>query len=135
MTTKTANAKTWTLVDRAAARGIRLSFDQARTLRRASLTLSRWSEQESGDSNDYCSWAIERDPETGKPMRCVYPHKGGSTRRTPIRDLEAGALRRIAAVCAEIGAHYYHQTDPRGAALYLASEPLTRTEYTRGMAI
>jgi hypothetical protein len=43
----------------------------------------------------------------------VYPHAGPS-KRYPIADREAGALRRVAKVCAELGLHFYHQTDPRG---------------------
>ncbi len=47
-------------------------------LRRIQMTLHRWAELEHGDGNDYASWAIERDDETGIPYRCFYPHRGGS---------------------------------------------------------
>lgn len=106
----------------------------ANILRRAAITLSRWAEQECGDGDDYKSWAIERDETTGKPYRCVYPHNGKSYRE-PIPDREAGALRRVKEVCDELCIHFYHQTDPRGASLYVAAEPLTDTNYTRGIAI
>jgi hypothetical protein len=49
----------------------------------------------------------------------TYPHAGKSYRR-PIPDRERGALKRLAVVMArhpELVS--YHQTDPRGAALYV----------------
>ena len=55
--------------------------------------------------------------------------------RTPIADREAGALRRVRAVCAANGLHFYHQGDPRGCALYVAREPLDGSNYTRGFAV
>lgn len=92
---------------------------EADTLRLAQLTLHRWNELEGGDGNDRASWAIERDEETGKPYMVTYPHSG-SSRRHRIADREAGALKRIAAILAEHGALWsYHQTDPRGCALYV----------------
>ena len=118
---------------RLANRGVPASLDEARTLRRAEKTLHRWAEQECGDGNDYASWAIERDETTGKPYLCTYPHAGKS-RRTLIADREAGALRRVAAVCKALGAFFYHQGDPRGCALYVAAEPLTNANYTNGVA-
>lgn len=117
-------------------RGLQISFDDVDTLRRAQLTLHRWAEQECGDSNAYASFSIERDEDTGIPYRCVYPYTGdGAPRKTRIPDREAGALRRVAAICAKYGAHYYHQGDPRGCALYVGKEPLPDNNYTRGVAI
>ena len=55
-------------------------------------------------------------------------------RRTPIADRETGALRRIENACKEAGLHYYHQTDPRGCALYVSTEPLNAQNYTNGIA-
>lgn len=112
-----------------------LSEDQAETLRRASRTLSRWGELECGDGNEHASWAIERDEATGKPYFVTYPHDG-KPRRSPIPDREKGALRRIALVCRAAGLCWHHQTDPRGAALYVAKEPLTDSNYSsRGIAV
>ena len=111
-----------------------IPFEAANTLRRASMVLHRWGEQECGDGNDYASWAIERDEVTGKPFRCWYPHKGAAS-RTPVADREAGALRRIRQVCAAHGLTYYHQGDPRGCALYVSREPITDTNYTNGVAV
>lgn len=101
---------------------------------RASRTLHRWSELECGDGNDYASWAIERDEQTGKPYFVTYPHQGKSHRR-PIADRERGALKRIAAVCASHGMNWYYQTDCRGLALYVSPEPLNDSNYNRGVAI
>lgn len=45
-------------------------------------------------------------------------------------------IKRIAAACKAFGLHYYHQTDPRGCALYVAREPLTGTNYSSiGIAV
>lgn len=101
-------------------------------MRCAQLTLHRWAEQSCGDSNDYASWAIEREEQTGVPYRCVYPHQGKSY-RTRIPDRETGALKRIAEICKRNGLYFYHQTDPRGCALYVHNNPLTAQNYTNGV--
>lgn len=119
-------------------RSINLSFDEANTLRRAELTLQRWAELECGDGNSYGSWAIERENGEGPPFMVHhhYAHGAGKDRitRTRIPDREAGALRRVKAICQAHGLHYYHQTDPRGCALYVSKEPLPDFDYTRGVA-
>ena len=111
-----------------------MSLGEAAVLRRAAMTLHRWAELECGDGNDYASWGIERDDETGKPFMARYPHTGSAT-KTRIPDREAGALKRVAALCAWCGWYFYHQTDPRGAALYVSTEPLTGSNYTQGVAV
>ena len=111
-----------------------VSTADARTLRLAERTLHRWAELECGDSDAYSSWMIERDDATGKPFH-VYHHGDGRVTRTPIPDREAGALRRVAALCTARGWSFYQQTDPRGCALYVAIEPLTNTNYTNGIAV
>lgn len=117
------------------ARRLGIPMDAAHTLRRAEMTLHRWAEQECGDGNDYASWSIERDDTTGKPYRAWHPHQGATT-RTAIADREAGALRRVAQVCTEQGLYYFHQTDPRGCALYVSREPLNDCTYsTVGRAV
>lgn len=113
----------------------------AAILRRAAATLHRWAELECGDGNDYASWAIERDDATFAPFMTthVYNHRPegriSTTTRTRIPDREAGALKRVAALCAARGWSFFHQTDPRGAALYVSTEPLTDSNYTDGMAV
>ena len=132
-----ARNDTYALIAQFAARGISLPFDHVNTLRRAEKTLHRWAERECGDSNAFCSWMIERDEQTGVPymVRDSYNSYqcGGTVRpntiKTRIPDRENGALRRVAAICKEHGLHYYHQTDPRGCALYVAREPLTDQNY------
>lgn len=113
-------------------RGLKATTDQAHILRRAELTLQRWGEAECGDSGPNGSWAIERDEKTGKPYRAIYPHTG-QPRKYPIPDRERGALRRVAKVCEAIGAHFYHQTDPRGCALYVSDKPIEGNNYTNGV--
>jgi hypothetical protein len=111
-----------------------LDTEQITSLVRASRTLHRWGEEECGDSNNFCSWHIERDEKTDIPYRVTIPNNG-KERRQRIPDRERGALKRIAAICQQHGLHYFHQTDPRGMALYVSSEPLTDSNYTRGVAI
>lgn len=113
--------------------GVSLGFDDANTLRRAEIALQRWGEAECGDGNAHCSWGVERDEQSGIPFRVTYPHSGPS-RRYRIADREAGALRRVSEVCKRVGLSYFHQTDPRGCSLYVSNEPLTDTNYTRGVA-
>lgn len=117
------------------------SYEETDALRRIEMTLSRWSEQECGDSNEYNSWAIERGEKTGKPYRVVYPHSGPS-RRTPIADREAGALRRAKAILASHpNLWMYQQGDPRGCSLYIGRNEDLRagdrleSVYTRGVAV
>lgn len=98
---------------------------EAESLRRISMQLRRWFEQECGTDNG----CIERDETTGK----AYWLNSHSMRRTPIADRETGARKRLEAI---IGARNvrvkpasgdtridpvlaYVQGDPRGAALYI----------------
>lgn len=133
----TARRETLALMQQFSARGISLSFDEVNTLRRAELTLQRWSELECGDSNVCGSWVIERgDVGDGDGIPYMVHHRfdNGIFTRTRIADREAGALRRVAAICQAHGLHFYHQTDPRGCALYVSNEPLPDNNYSRGIA-
>jgi hypothetical protein len=114
--------------------------DDAWDMRRIAMTLHRWNEMECGDGNDFASWAIERGDD-GKPRMCTYPHEGRKTSRI-IPDREAGALKRLA----KIMSHYpgwsaYHQTDCRGASLYVLRPGDMRKGdnvescYNRGIAV
>ena len=102
--------------------------DEADALRRISMRLHRWHERECGTDNG----CIERDEGTGK----AYWLNAASGKRYQVRDDEAGAKRRLAAIlktrndrCYVQGTDYYGltrdelqafiQTDPRGAALYI----------------
>lgn len=127
-------------------RSLGFTRDEAESLRRISMTLRRWFELECGDSNEFSSWAIERD-DNGLPylVRHIYRtgnralHTGAHTTRTRIPDRETGAQKRLAAIvdarnkrCYRAGNYLdpndprqgmwlttYIQTDPRGAALYI----------------
>lgn len=131
----TARQETLSLIHDMNARGIALDFEHANELRRAQITLHRWAEGECGSSNDYASWMIERDEQTGIPYRVTHWNNSRSSDRTRIADREAGALRRVKDICQAASLHYYHQTDPRGCALYVAAEPLSDNNYSsRGVA-
>ena len=121
--------------------------EEAEQLRRISIRLHTWYEQECGDGNG----AIERDEESDKP----YWLNATTGRRYPIRDMERGAKRRLQAIMEarnrraedKTGIIYgdylrvYLQTDPRGAALYLIRPgdvpdgAAVQSYYTRGICI
>ena len=126
---------------------------EADTLRRISLTLSRWAEHE-------CNGTIERDETRGNRPFWSNP---GSGRHyvAPVADRETGAMKRLDATvtarnvrCGFVqdagfygvmpkGARldYYVQGDPRGAALYIIRPGDVPTGadvdsyYSRGVAI
>jgi len=129
-----ARHETQALMQQLGSRGISLSFDEANTLRRAEKTLQRWAEQECGDSNAMTSFGIERDEQTKVPYRVIRYHSNNRVARYRVADREAGALRRVKAICQAHGLHYYHQTDPRGCALYVSNKPLPDHNYTQGVA-
>lgn len=106
--------------------------DEAEQLRRISMTLRSWHELECGDSNDYASWAIERDDNgDGPPYMVRHLHYPPRTFRTRIADRETGARKRLAAIVAARNTRMwdtelshtmkqdtlttYVQIDPRGA--------------------
>lgn len=121
------------------------SADETETLLKAERALHRWAELECGTGDDRRSISVYRDEQTGKPFRrvqfCGYAGKWVD-RREPCRDMEAAALRRVAAVAA---AHpdlsFYHQGDPRGCALYVLrpgdvpAGARADSYYSRGVAV
>lgn len=109
-----------------------LSLDDAMTLRRISMTLQAWHEAECGTEYG----CICRDEATGKP----YWLSAMNNSRMPVRDREAGALKRLAAIMARYPyLTAYVQTDPRGAALYILrkADVVGDVEscYTNGIAV
>lgn len=126
----TAYHKTETLRAQLQRRDINLPHADVNTLRRAEMTLHRWAELECGDGNGY----IERDEKTNKPRyfkcraRYLDPHDPRAWSSIP--DHEAGALKRIATICSAHSLYYFHQTDPRGCALYVSAEPMTDSNYS-----
>jgi hypothetical protein len=97
------------------------------------MALHRWAERE-------CNGEITRDEATGKVF-AQYGSGRGPFLTVKTRDLKAGALRRLASI---MKAHptlvAYHQTDPRGCALYvvrvadLAGSDVHQC-YSRGLAV
>ena len=76
--------------------------------------LQRWSEQE-------CNGEIQRDDETGKPIR-VFTWDGYERARYAIADKEAGCIRRCEEIAASYGLKFYHQSDPRGCQVHIYRE-------------
>lgn len=112
-----------------------VTFEDCAVLRRAASILTRWTELECGDSDDYASWAIERDETTEVPYYIVRPYNSNNVQKRRIPDREKGALKRVAAICARLGLHFYNQTDPRGLPLYVDKEPLPDNNYNCGIGI
>lgn len=110
------------------AKRLNVDIQHIWTFRRKAMTLHNWFEKECGDSNNFASWAIERDEVTDKPYLVTYPHTG-KMRRSRIADKETGARKAIAKLCKELGLYFFVQTDCRGLALYLSREELTDTNY------
>lgn len=132
--TKQQQANRARLLSRLAELGF--TFGEAQQLRRIEMTLSRWSEHE-------CNGTIQRDGEDGdgKPRRYWENRMGEHVRGSLVPDRERGALARLARIMAihpELVS--YHQTDPRGAALYIVSraelgDRNLSGNYTMGVAI
>ena len=123
-----------------------ISYEHANALRRISMTLSRWGELECGDGNEHGSWAIERDESTEVPYmvhhRYMHGHGKDTVHRIRIADREKGALKRLQAIVAQYPEFVaYHQTDPRGCAVFLVrkSDVPEGTNidsvYSRGIAV
>lgn len=89
------------------------SQDEAETLRRISMTLHRWAERE-------CNGEVETDDD-GKAYSVSQGYAPSwKVTRYRIPNREAGAIRRLGKTMQlHPGWDFYHQTDPRGAALYL----------------
>jgi hypothetical protein len=124
-------------------------WDEANTLRLAEMALQRWGERQ-------CNGEVEVDDD-GKAWT-VYEGAGGRCHRNRTPNREAGALRRIKAIVDTRNARHremheaagnstfvtylaYHQTDPRGCALYLVDDTLVRKGeaidrvYSRGFGV
>lgn len=89
-----------------------VSYDDAKALRRISMTLRRWYEHE-------CNGAIQRDGERGDGLPYWHStYDGRRLYRAP--DRERGAEKRLAAIMARYPTlRPYLQTDPRGCSLYI----------------
>ncbi len=100
-----------------------LDLREIDTLIRAEKALGRWGALECGDGNQYGSWAIERDEETGKPFMVHHHYMHGKgedyTTRTAIADREKTALAKADKIAKAHGLTIYHQGDPRGCCLYI----------------
>ena len=94
-----------------------LGFSQAEaeTLRLISRTLSRWAERE-------CNGEVEVD-DNGKAWSVSQGYAPSwKVSRYITQNREAGALRRLGKIMeAHPSLTYYHQGDPRGAALYIVN--------------
>lgn len=119
-----------------------LTPTETTALLRAERVLHRWAELECGTDEGH----IERDEATGKPVfynaRARYVDPKDPRARRTIPDREAAALHRIACIMLVHPAlWYFHQTDPRGCALYvgkvadLPPDSHLSSCYTRGIAV
>jgi hypothetical protein len=107
--------ETYKMLDRLMDLGIK--GDDARALRRISITLHSWSEEE-------CNGTIQRDEDIDcKPVRYYEDARGVHHRAGVIADREKGAQRRLAKIMARYPELWaYEQGDPRGCALYVGKQ-------------
>ncbi len=108
------DAERWARVVRSIgpdAEGWRISRDDLEALRRIEMTLHRWAERE-------CNGEVEVD-ENGV-AHATFKDSESGREREQVPNREAGALRRLASILTSYPhLRAYHQTDPRGCALYL----------------
>ena len=111
-----------------------VSFYDCEQLARIARSLHRWNELLCGTEDGH----IERDEQTGKPSFVA----SRTRQRVPIKDREKAGLRRLASIMAAYPTLVaYHQTDPRGASLWIVRRediPLGRElsqYYTRGTPV
>jgi len=105
-------------------RSLGITDDDARALRRISVTLRRWHELECGTGDDRTTISVGRDGNElySKPyLRTQYPTRNGfHDSKHPIPDRERGAHKRLAAILTRYPTlTAYVQGDPRGCALHL----------------
>ena len=110
------------------------TYHEAETLRRAQLTLRRWSERE-------CNGEVEIDDETDKAYS-VYNGRTGDAIKHRIPNRDKGARERVEKVMKNHeGYRAYFQGDPRGCALYilrpsdLQEGKDVNSYYSRGIAV
>lgn len=87
------------------------TFSEMETVRRAAMTLHRWSEHE-------CNGYIERDEETGKCYgynpNHTYLAANDPRARWRVADRETPALNRVKAIAEKHGCDVEYNGDPRG---------------------
>ncbi len=107
------------LMQEESLRKLGLTLDEMETLRRASMTLQRWGEME-------CNHDVQRDEQTGKvTIRYAY-NNGDISKPQRIPDRETPALKRCQAIADAHDLIFYHQGDPRGAAVYIGTVDMLR---------
>lgn len=89
-----------------------LSSTETEALRRASMRLQRWGEME-------CNHDVQRDEVTGKVTIRYCRNDGNMSKPQGIRDMETPALTRCEAIAKAHGLVFFHQSDPRGAQVYI----------------
>jgi hypothetical protein len=116
-----------------------ISEEDARALRRISMTLHRWHELECGNERGE---AIERDEQTKVPYLTFDTGQNGKRGRTRIPDRETSALKRLAKIIKTYPGFSFHvQGDPRGSALFILRPDDVPAEadldscYSRGIAV
>lgn len=106
---------------RTAALHLGLDDDDTMTVLRAAQTLHTWAVHECNGTKQ--REQLQTSPghweDTGR-VHWYNPNSGNKCGLTP--DLETGALKRIAALCARNGLGFEHQGDPRGYVLKIIKD-------------
>lgn len=111
-----------------------MASDDVTTLRRYASRLSRWDELQCGASDGH----VEYNEQLGYWERysageVVNGEYVKTKKRTP--NVGEGAYRAITEVCKRYDIHWYHQSDPRGCAVYISDEPISDDTYSTALAV
>jgi hypothetical protein len=135
MTRKEAMRQT---VQQNALASLGVSYADADSLRRISMTLHRWHEMECGTDRG----CIERDEATNQCYWLSATRNSEKEYRPRVNDRETGALKRLAKIMAKYPTLTpYVQGDPRGCALYILRPgdvpegADVNSYYSRGIAV
>jgi len=120
------NALQWRLHERL---GAEVSYDDARTLRKAAQALRSWYKAEHGYSREL----LVRDEQGWARAYRLHGGRYDVEHSRTVPDREVVALREVAQVCARCGLGYRTTRDFRGPALFVFSLS-DRTAYPQAVA-
>lgn len=87
-----------------------IDVETADKLRRIEMTLSRWSELECGDGNEWGSWAIERDESSYHCTQCGHNAYGEHTKTSSCEKCgDIAPVRRIVQDGKPYMVHHHYQ--------------------------
>lgn len=93
-------------------------------------------------AKDYAPWVLTQDFITvrklARRLSSIDTHACNGTKYTEDESYEKATKRvykQLDALLSQHRINWYHQSDPRGAALYLSRQPMSNINYSNGVAI